>query len=69
MNNTMYNKYQSHRWIIKVIKSCETDEQVENCKNLIKNFQLMYDDEILLKDLEMHLIDKTIFGLLNFEIN
>lgn len=41
------NKYDIHRWIIKVINSCETLAHWAGCFKLIKSFNKMYSDEEL----------------------
>lgn len=38
------NKYELAMWVIKVIKSCEFDDQVRNCVNLIERHILIHRD-------------------------
>ena len=59
------NKYKSHKWVMKVINSCTNDVQLNNCKNLIRNFERVYDDSLLVKDLHMNVTSKMMFNLLN----
>lgn len=59
------NKYTCHLWIRKVIHSCTNDVQVSKCENLIRNFELLYNDEVLVHDLHMHITSKLMFNLLN----
>ncbi len=59
------NKYASYKWIMKVIDSCTNNVQLTNCENLITNFERLYDDRLLVKDLQMHIINAMMFGLLN----
>ncbi len=61
----MINKYKSHKWIRKVINSCTNDVQLNNCENLIRNFERVYDDSFLVKDLHMNVTSKMMFNLLN----
>lgn len=41
----MKNKYYIYRWVCKVISSCETIEQLHSARNLVYNFNVMFDDE------------------------
>lgn len=59
------NKYASHKWIRKVINSCTNDVQLNNCENLIRNFERVYDDSLLVKDLHMNVTSKMMFNFLN----
>tara|TARA_R100000951_G_scaffold94100_1_gene82722 strand:+ start:195 stop:464 length:270 start_codon:yes stop_codon:yes gene_type:complete len=59
------NKYASHKWIRKVINSCTNDVQLNNCENLIRNFERVYDDSWLVKDLHMNVTSKMMFNFLN----
>lgn len=59
------DKYTCHSWIRKVIHSCTNDVQVSKCENLIRNFELLYNDEVLVHDLHMHITSKLMFNLLN----
>lgn len=59
------NKYKSHKWIMKVINSCTNDVQLDNCENLIRNFERLYGDTFLVKDLHMHITDKMMFNFLS----
>ena len=59
------NKYTSHKWIRKVINSCTNDVQLNNCENLIRNFERVYDDSLLVKDLHMNVTSKMMFNFLN----
>lgn len=52
------NKYTSHKWIRKVINSCTNDVQLNNCENLIRNFERVYADSFLVKDLHMNVTSK-----------
>lgn len=58
------DKYKSHKWVRKVINSCTNDVQLDNCENLIRNFERLYGDDLLVKDLQMHITDKMMFRLL-----
>ena len=59
------NKYTSHKWIRKVINSCTNDVQLNNCENLIRNFERVYDDSWLVKDLHMNVTSKMMFNFLD----
>ena len=59
------NKYASHKWIRKVINSCTNDVQLNNCENLIRNFERVYDDSLLVKDLHMNVTSKMMFNFLS----
>ena len=59
------NKYTSHKWIRKVINSCTNDVQLNNCENLIRNFERVYDDSLLVKDLHMNVTSKMMFNFLD----
>jgi hypothetical protein len=61
----MINKYKSHKWIRKVINSCTNHVQLNNCENLIRNFELLYNDKVLVHDLQMNITSKMMFNLLN----
>jgi hypothetical protein len=61
----MINKYKSHKWIRKVIHSCTNDVQVSKCENLIRNFELLYNDKVLVHDLHLHITSKMVFNLSN----
>ena len=47
------NKYDVYNWIIKVIKSSTTIQQLMSSKRLARNFGVMYDDD----DLDISLYD------------
>ena len=47
------NKYDVYNWIIKVIKSSTTIQQLMSSKRLARNFEVMYDDD----DLDISLYD------------
>lgn len=53
--------YKAHKWIRKVIKSCNTLSHINNCDRLVANFGKLYDHDVLLRDLEMHLVDKLLY--------
>ena len=59
------NKYTSHKWVRKVINSCTNDVQLNNCENLIRNFERVYDDSLLVKDLHMNVTSKMMFNFLD----
>lgn len=59
------NKYTSHKWIRKVINSCTNDVQLNNCENLIRNFERVYADSWLVKDLHMNVTSKMMFNFLD----
>jgi hypothetical protein len=58
-------KFTSFRWVYKVITSCETADQLENAENLITNFDRLYKDNYLRKELAIHLGDRWMYSLLN----
>ncbi len=41
------NKYDSYKWVLKVVKSCETSSQIANIGKLIYNFDKIYKDNYL----------------------
>ena len=43
----MANKYDSYKWVLKVVKSCETSSQIANIGKLIYNFDKIYKDNYL----------------------
>jgi hypothetical protein len=46
MNNTINPRNNSNiiKWVFKVIESCETYEQLESAKRLVKNYEKQYND-------------------------
>lgn len=62
------NKFSTYRWVRKVITSCETANQLDNCENLISNFDNMYKDESLRKVLRRHITDRWMYSLLNSKL-
>jgi hypothetical protein len=52
-------------WVRNVITSCETSDQLDNCENLILNFDNMYKDKSLRKVLIRHITDRWMYSLLN----
>lgn len=59
------DKYKSHKWVRKVINSCTNYVQLNNCKNLIRNFEVLYNDNVLTTDLHMQMTSKKIVNLLD----
>jgi len=56
--------YKAHKWIRKVIKSCNTVDHVNNCDRLVANFSKLYaNSDILFRDLQMHLVEKMMFTI------
>ena len=58
-------KFTSYTWVYKVITSCETEAHLENAENLITNFDKLYKDDYLRKELRSHLGDRWMYSLLN----
>ena len=48
------NKYDVYNWIIKVIDSCKSHQQIDTVNRLIKNFRIMYNDYDLTVSLRNH---------------
>jgi hypothetical protein len=48
------NKYDVYNWIIKVIDSCKSHQQIDTVNRLITNFRSMYDDYDLTGSLRNH---------------
>jgi hypothetical protein len=48
------NKYDVYNWIIKVINSCKSHQQIDTVNRLITNFRSMYDDYDLTGSLRNH---------------
>jgi hypothetical protein len=59
------NKFSTYMWVRNVITSCETSDQLDNCENLILNFDNMYKDKSLRKVLIRHITDRWMYSLLN----
>jgi hypothetical protein len=41
------NKYDAYQWVVKVIKSCETNSQVIRTGRLIRSFDKIFNDSYL----------------------
>jgi hypothetical protein len=48
------NKYDSYKWVLKVVKSCTTKPQIANVGKLIYNFDKIYKDRYLYKYLRAY---------------
>jgi uncharacterized protein (DUF608 family) len=48
------NKYDVYNWIIKVIDSCKSHQQIDTVNRLITNFRNVYDDYKLTGSLRNH---------------
>lgn len=48
------NKYDVYNWIIKVIDSCKSHQQIDTVNRLITNFRNMYNDYDLTGSLRNH---------------
>lgn len=48
------NKYDVYNWIIKVIDSCKSHQQIDTVNRLITNFRDMYNDYDLTGSLRNH---------------
>jgi hypothetical protein len=48
------NKYDAYNWIIKVIDSCKSHQQIDTVNRLITNFRNIYDDYDLTGSLRNH---------------
>jgi hypothetical protein len=48
------NKYDVYKWIIKVIDSCKSHQQIDTVDRLITNFRNVYDDYDLTGSLRNH---------------
>ena len=48
------NKYDAYQWVVKVIRSCETNSQVAKTGRLIRSFDKMFDDDYLYSCLRGH---------------
>ena len=52
------NKYDVYNWIIKVIDSCKSHQQIDTVNRLITNFRNVYDDYDLTGILRNHAHNK-----------
>jgi hypothetical protein len=52
------NKYDVYNWIIKVIYSCKSHQQIDTVDRLITNFRNRYDDYELTGSLRNHAHNK-----------
>lgn len=52
------NKYDVYNWIIKVIDSCKSHQQIDTVNRLITNFRNVYDDYDLTGSLRNHAHNK-----------
>ena len=52
------NKFDVYNWIIKVIDSCKSHQQIDTVNRLITNFRDMYNDYDLTGSLRNHSYNK-----------